>query len=168
MKRKLPNLTLHLADEDGIGDWGKELRRMKSPTAKTMAYYRQAGYLVDVAERWVPGANIRKDLFGVIDLVAITPDEPIMAIQATSLSNLPARVAKARASSALAVWLRTGARFVIIGWGARGPKIVELRGEDMVAEVVINPPRRKPRRWHQREALFDADETSTTQAGGGT
>ena len=58
-----------------------------TPTAFTLRYLRRSGYLAEVVERWIPGANIRKDLFGIIDLVAITVDEPILGIQATSLTN---------------------------------------------------------------------------------
>jgi len=57
-----------------------------SPTTLTLRYLRRAGYLVDVAERWIIGANIRRDLFGCIDLLAIGIDEPVLGIQATSLS----------------------------------------------------------------------------------
>ena len=42
-----------------------------------------------------PGANIRRDLFGIIDLLAITVDEPVLAIQCTSLCNVSARIKKA-------------------------------------------------------------------------
>jgi hypothetical protein len=120
---------------------------MPSPTALTMKYLRRSGYLVDVAERWIPGANIRRDLFHVIDLVAIIPDEPILAVQATSLTNVSARIAKAQASGELAVWLKTGhARFQVFGWARHGkqwlPKIVELLAEDLAPVVVVTHPTR--------------------------
>jgi hypothetical protein len=86
-----------------------------TPTALTMRYMRRSGYLVDVAERWVPRANVRRDLFGIIDLIAITIGEPVLAVQCTSLSHVSARLKKARQSPALAVWLKTGSRFQVFG-----------------------------------------------------
>lgn len=140
---------------------------MPSPTALSLRHYRAAGCLVDVVERWLPnaprpgtkgGQGIHRDLFGIIDLVAIAIDEPILGIQATSLGNVSARVAKAQGSSALAVWLRTGARFVVIGWAKRDgrwvPKIVELRGPDIVAAVTTAIPRKRPpSRWQPADLL---------------
>jgi hypothetical protein len=130
-----------------------------SPTALTMKYLRECGYLVDIAERWIPGAEIRRDLFHVIDLVAIMPDEPILAVQATSLSNVSARVNKAQASQELAVWLKTGhARFQVFGWTLRGaqwlPKIVELRADEIEPVVVARPPRKRHRSKFTQGNLF--------------
>src|ERR1700734_1582901 len=121
---------------------------MASPTALTMKYLRKRGFLVDIAERWIPGANIRRDLFHVIDLVAIAPDEPILAVQCTSLANVPARVNKARASAELAVWLKTGhSRFQIFGWLRRAGKwevkIVELRANEIEPVVVRRIPKKQ-------------------------
>ena len=117
-----------------------------SPTALTLRHLRAAGYLADVCERWIAQAGIRKDLFGIIDLIGITPDSPVLAVQATSLANVSARVAKARSLPALAVWLRTGAKFQVFGWTKRGgkwhPRIVELSGPDLDADVLARPPRR--------------------------
>ncbi len=130
-----------------------------TPTALTMRYLRCAGYLVDVCERWIPihGKDIRKDLFGIGDLVAITPDEPPLLVQCTSMSNVSARIAKARHCPGLAIWLRTGSRFQVIGWMKRAgqwcPKIIELQGADMDAMVLCRPPRRSRDR-HRQGDLF--------------
>jgi hypothetical protein len=130
-----------------------------TPTALTMRHLRRAGYLVDVVERWIPGAEIRRDLFGIGDLLAATVDEPPLMVQATSLGNVSARVKKARGCPALAVWLRTGARFQVFGWakfaGTWRPKIVELQGSDLDATVLSRPPRRGRSRVRQGE-LFDS------------
>jgi hypothetical protein len=130
-----------------------------TPTALTMRFLRRAGYLVDVCERWVPRANVRRDLFTVIDVVAITVGKPILGVQATSLANVSARVKKARECPALAVWLRTGARFQVFGWTKRHgrwfPKIVELRAGDLAPEVLARPPHRRGK-LHQPVDLFTA------------
>ena len=49
---------------------------LKSPTARTMAALRSEGWTVEVVEKWIPGAQIRRDLFGVIDVLAITARLP--------------------------------------------------------------------------------------------
>jgi hypothetical protein len=132
-----------------------------TPTGLTLRYLRRNGYLCDVAERWIPGAGIRRDLFGIIDLLAIGIDEPVLGIQCTSLANVSSRLKKAQHCPALAVWLRTGARFQVIGWAKRRgrwlPKIVELKGADMAATVLSRPPRRRRDR-HQQADLFQGME----------
>lgn len=71
-----------------------------TPTARTLAALRAAGWLVEVVERWNPHARIRHDLFNVADVLAVRgPDT--LAVQVTSGSNVPARVHKLKASAAL-------------------------------------------------------------------
>jgi hypothetical protein len=64
-----------------------------SPTQLSLKKLRDEGWLAETVERWVPGANIRKDLWGFVDILAIRDDE-ILAVQATSYSNVSARVNK--------------------------------------------------------------------------
>jgi hypothetical protein len=42
-----------------------------SPTQLSLAWLKKEGYLAEVVEKWIPGANIRKDLWGWCDIVAI-------------------------------------------------------------------------------------------------
>jgi hypothetical protein len=65
----------------------------KSPTQLSLAKLREEGYIVDVVERWIPGANIRKDLYGFIDIIALKGKETLV-VQTTSASNLSARCKK--------------------------------------------------------------------------
>jgi len=65
----------------------------ESPTSRTLKRLRKEGYLADVTEKWIPGANIRKDLFGFIDVLCIKGTE-ILGVQATSYTNISARVKK--------------------------------------------------------------------------
>jgi hypothetical protein len=65
----------------------------KSPTQLTLEKLRADGWLAEVVEKWIPGANIRKDLWGFVDILALRDDE-ILAVQATSYSNVSARVNK--------------------------------------------------------------------------
>lgn len=73
---------------------------------------------MDVVERWVPQARIRKDLFGCLDLVALD-GKCICGIQATSGSNVSARVKKIQAEPRAREWLEHGGRIVVMGWSRR-------------------------------------------------
>jgi len=63
-----------------------------SPTARSLAELRKRGYLADVVERKVT-KWISKDLFGIIDILAVRRGE-VLGVQATSGSNVAARVKK--------------------------------------------------------------------------
>lgn len=91
---------------------------MSSPTQRTLAHLRAAGYpLVQVVERWNPFAKVRQDLFGIIDVVAVCPD--IVGVQATSASNVAARIAKITESEALPILRKAGIRVLVHGWAKR-------------------------------------------------
>lgn len=88
---------------------------MSSPTQRTLAHLRKAGYpLVQVVERWNPYARVRQDLFGIIDVVAVGAD--IVGVQATSSSNVAARVRKLTESEALPILRQAGIRVLVHGW----------------------------------------------------
>jgi hypothetical protein len=89
-----------------------------SPTQRTLAHLREAGYLAEVVERWNPHARVRHDLFGCLDILAIGPD--IVGVQATSGSNTASRVKKLEQSSALPVLKAAGVRVVVHGWRKLG------------------------------------------------
>ena len=43
-----------------------------TPTARSLAFLRRCGHSADVVERWIPlRDNVRRDLFGFIDVVAV-------------------------------------------------------------------------------------------------
>lgn len=86
-----------------------------SPAARTLAALRHDGWLVEVVERWNPHARIRHDLFNVADVLAVRGAETL-AVQVTSGSNVSARVAKLKASSALPRLVSAGWRVEIHGW----------------------------------------------------
>jgi hypothetical protein len=100
----------------------KKAAKKISPTQQALKHYRGLGYTLAITERWNPFAKIRQDLFGFIDLVAMKAGEPILAIQATSASNVSARVNKIRGLPAHLIWLKTGARIVVFGCS----RIVEI------------------------------------------
>lgn len=124
-----------------------------TPTARTLAYCRKQGWLAQVVELTVPRTFIKRDLFGIIDIVAVVPrrefqglrDEwfaersHIIGIQACAGASHAARRTKALAEPRLAAWLEAGARFEIWSWakqGARGKrKTWTLRREAIDAET---------------------------------
>lgn len=93
---------------------------MKSPTQRSLAYCRERGWTVQVVEHWNPFARRRVDLFGCIDLVAITP-EGVLGIQTTSGSGHSSRRKKVLAEKRIAQWVAAGAQFHIWSWSKRGP-----------------------------------------------
>lgn len=124
-----------------------------TPTARTLALLRRSHYVAGVVERWIPRANVRKDLFGVIDIVAIRRGETgVLGIQATSMANVSARVAKAKTKGELRTWLACGNRFEVWGWRGREVKRVALTGDDLAAAVMAVPRRR--RRADEQRELF--------------
>jgi len=86
-----------------------------SPTQRTLELFRKHGHQIEVVERWVPGANIRKDLFGFVDLVSIHEGKTY-GIQATSTSNISARQKKIAESDLLEPLLQAGWIILVIGW----------------------------------------------------
>lgn len=86
-----------------------------TPTQRTLAHLRREGYLAAVVERWNPHARIRQDLFGVIDVLAIRAGETL-AVQATSGSNVSARVRKIAEAEHLGAIREAGWRFEVHGW----------------------------------------------------
>jgi hypothetical protein len=105
-----------------------------SPTERSLAECRKRGWVAQVVERWNPHAHIRQDLFGVIDIVALT-DTGIMAIQACSGTDHAKRLAKVLAEPRTKRWLGSGGAFEVWSWslkGARGKrKTWQLRAESV-------------------------------------
>jgi hypothetical protein len=91
-----------------------------SPTARTLAAMRAAGYVAEKVEYWNPHARVRKDLFGGIDIVAVA-DGPggrvqIWGVQATSGTNHGARVVKLLAEPKLRRWVACGGLLSVVSW----------------------------------------------------
>lgn len=131
-----------------------------TPTARTLALLRRSGYVAEVVERWlpIPGKSVRRDLFGVGDILAVgTRERRLLLVQVTTRAHLAHRQAKARHSPGLKAWLAAGGRFQLHGWyrlgGGWQVKVVELRGEDLQA-MPVGPARRRVRRPRQA-TLFD-------------
>lgn len=76
-----------------------------SPTQRSLAALRKAGWLCAIVEHWNPHVGIRQDLFGVADILAVKTGERPLLVQTTSAPNVAARVTKIRASPHLATLL---------------------------------------------------------------
>ena len=86
-----------------------------SPTQLSLKKLREEGWLAEVCERWIPGANIRKDLWGWTDIVALKDGETL-AVQTTSYSNMSARVNKITESDTIAEVRKAGWSVQVWGW----------------------------------------------------
>src|SRR5437016_410518 len=84
---------------------------------RSLVLLRRLGFLADVVERWLPKIERRRDLFGFGDVLAVHPrDKLFLIVQATSLSNVGARLTKAKSKATLKVWLHSGGQFEVWGW----------------------------------------------------
>ena len=87
-----------------------------SPTSRTLDKLRADGWLVAVVEKYNPHARIRQDLFGFVDILALRDGETL-AVQATSRSNISARVNKIAEHENLAAVRKAGWLIQVWGWG---------------------------------------------------
>jgi hypothetical protein len=106
-----------------VTDKPKKKSKGISPTARALAECRKRGYIAQVVERRIPYQFVTIDLFGCIDIIAITPTD-IIGIQATGgdSGNHAARVHKILAEPRAMAWLNTGARLEVWSFAKRGER----------------------------------------------
>lgn len=92
---------------------------------------REKGFHAEVVERWIPGANIRRDLFGFIDIVCLGDNGTVVGVQSTSASNVAARVAKIAESPLVDRVRKAGIRIIVHGWK-------KVKGRWQVREVDVS------------------------------
>jgi hypothetical protein len=102
-----------------IGTW--QMAKGISPTQRTKAVLKKQGVPHQITEHWNQWARKRIDLFGFIDIVALT-EEGIVGIQTTSSSNHSARKAKILAEPRAKAWLEAGGIISIWTWGRKGAR----------------------------------------------
>jgi hypothetical protein len=88
---------------------------MSSPTQRSLKHLRDNGLLAGVVERWIPRANVRSDLFGCIDIVALEEDGTTVFVQTTTGDHFAERRKKIEANDALPRMTAKG-RVVLHGW----------------------------------------------------
>lgn len=86
-----------------------------TPTARTLQELRKRGYRCQVVEQTIPKTFIKRDLFGLVDVLAIRENETL-AVQVTSGSNVAARLTKIAESEAIGDIRKAGWAFHIHGW----------------------------------------------------
>lgn len=126
MKAKFDKLPQHEKRKKGT-----------SPTARSLKYLRDQGFLAGIVERRLPHAFTTIDLFGFIDIVALDGKPGLLGVQTTSQANAAARVTKIREEcwEAASRWLAAGNRIVVHGWAKRGA--VGKRKLWSVSEVAV-------------------------------
>jgi len=88
-----------------------------SPTSRTLELLRDTGWVADVVERWVPKTRVRRDLYGVIDVLAFHVEHSrILGVQATSGPNGAARTTKILKEPRARGWLRAGGELEVWAW----------------------------------------------------
>lgn len=109
-----------------------------SPTKRSLAKLRAAGWLVAIVERWNPYARVRQDLFGFADLLAMKGNT-IMAVQTTSGDHVANRVSKILGTQAAALWLESPSRTIVVhGWRKAGQR--GKRKTWQCREVAVSKP----------------------------
>jgi hypothetical protein len=82
---------------------------------------RERGYLAEVVERWIPGANIRKDFAGFIDILCVHRERigDVVGVQATSGDNVSHRVEKIINHENVGAVRKGGIKILVHGWKKR-------------------------------------------------
>lgn len=127
-----------------------------SPTQRALAECKRRGYVAQVVERFNSFTKRRHDLFGCIDIVAVTPWSPVMSagdprwsiqvgtgpgaiigIQVTSGTNHAARIAKIKAEPRMAAWAKAGGLIWVWSYAKRGKRGKRKTWQLRESEVVL-------------------------------
>ncbi len=117
-----------------------------SPVQLTIRELRRNGIRCGIVERWIPQARKRKDLFNIIDIIALDHGRGVVGVQVTTGSNLSSHVKNMTTELAQDTldWLQTpGTVLEVWGWRKvkvkRGgkkeiwsPKVVEIKESDII------------------------------------
>ena len=93
-----------------------------TPTQRSLAYLRKAGYTVAVVEHFNHFIGIRQDLFGFADLLAFRPGMPVMLVQTTTGSNVAARRTKVLQNATAKLWVEAKGEVCLHAWALRGKR----------------------------------------------
>ena len=91
---------------------------MTSPTQLTKKECARRGWIVPVAAHRNSFSKPRADLFGVVDLVALT-GQAIVGIQTTSRGNASSRRRKIDDLETATAWRQSGGVIEVWGWAKR-------------------------------------------------
>ena len=111
-----------------------------STMERTLALLRKEGWTLAIVEKWLAAIQIRQDMFGFADVVAIGESLGIMAVQVCADSGRAAHRTKILAEKRALTWLRAGGRILLISWGKHGPrggrKVWEAYREEITEEQI--------------------------------
>ena len=132
-----------------------------SPTARTLAYLRRQGFVAAPVERWLPQVQKKRDLFGLADVFAFHPrDRVFLLVQATTIPHIDDRLARCKARSELAAWLKAGGVFEVHGWALREGRWTLKRVQVCPGDpepVVLQAPRpRRSQMGERQRSLFES------------
>lgn len=102
-----------------------------SPTQRTLRELRKQGMVCGIVERWIAQARIRRDLFGIIDIIALDPARGVVGVQSTGtdFSGHHRKLTEDRIQECIC-WLETPGTYLEL-WGWRRLK-VKRGGKAMV------------------------------------
>ncbi|MDH5626652.1 MAG: hypothetical protein OEY69_00020 [Candidatus Krumholzibacteria bacterium] len=99
-----------------------------SPTRKALKELFDQGYLPEVVEKRlpIPGKFVTRDLFNVIDILAIKPGHPVLALQVTTRDHVNHRMTKTVEKGTALTWVQTNNRFEVWGYSPTGKRTVRM------------------------------------------
>ena len=104
------------------GGMGKK-RSLHSATIKALT---ASGFLCEEVERQIPGTILKRDLFGVLDLLAIHPAQRlVVGLQVTSSDNRSSRLRKIQASPRALSVMRSGIEIWLALWSIDNQLTIE-------------------------------------------
>lgn len=98
-----------------------------TPNQLSVRHLRELGFTAEVVEQRIPGSKYARDLFGVLDIVAIRNGET-WGVQATTADHVAHRRVKMQDSGMIPKLKEAGWLIVIHGWRKDG----RLREEVLV------------------------------------
>ena len=102
-----------------------------TPTERSLKLMRERGDQCAVVEKWNAFTKTRHDLFGFIDILCLGWDE-VIGIQATSYSNVSARVKKITEHENVGAVRKAGIGIIGHGWHVpKGKRKAEVREVDL-------------------------------------
>ena len=109
-----------------------------TPAQRSLKYLRDRNYTAQVVERWNPYGRVRVDLFGFIDIVAISYfNGKIFGVQTTSAAHINDRIKKILQIKEAKYWLEAGAKIYVHGWSKKGKVGKRKLWEVNVREITL-------------------------------
>lgn len=91
-----------------------------TPTQRTLRELRQQGCVCEIVEKWIQHAGphgIRKDLFGIIDVLCLDPQRGIVGVQSCGSSfSAHRRKLTVEKYQETRDWLEAGGKLELWGW----------------------------------------------------